>query len=170
MDLFRLRISIPILIFRSDNRALQWRMNPPTALVQAKHLMFVLPRHVQRKSEILEITRFLTEISVCDYFFVSQKLSTVALAALYSSFDIIGNSCVSEADKIYFESEVRRLTGLESVTDDVLACMTRMKHSFQQSGFTLSTFDSPNDKGRPEDGGNSSPVCVADVKSLESEN
>jgi|AntRauTorckE5430_2_1112549.scaffolds.fasta_scaffold04452_4 lipoyl(octanoyl) transferase len=140
-------------------------MNPPIALMQAKHLMFVLPRHVQRKSEILEITRFLTEISVCDYFFVSQNLSTVALAALYSAFDIIGTACITEADKAYFESEVRRLTKLESVTDEVLACMARMKHSFQQSGFTLSTFDSP--KGRSEDSGNASPVCVADVKSLD---
>lgn len=145
-------------------RALQWRMNPPIALVQAKHLMFVLPRHVQRKSEILEITRFLTEITVCDYFFVSKKLSTVALAALYSAFDIIGTSCISEADKNYFKCEVRRLTTLESVTDDVLACVARMKHSFQQSGFTLSTFDSQ--KGRSEDGGNTSPVCVADANAL----
>ena len=141
-------------------------MNPPTALLQAKYLMFILPRHVQRKAEILEITRFLTEISVCDYYFVSQNLSTVALAALYSAFDIIGHTIVTDEDKIYFSQQVRLLTGLDSLTEDIYSCMCRLKHSFHQSGFTLSTFDvQGSDKSRPGHGGNS-PVCVADVKAL----
>jgi len=146
-------------------RALQWRVNPPTPLTQAKHLLFILPKNVHRKGEILEITRFLTEISVCDYFFVPHTLSTVALAALYSAFDIAGESVVSEGTKSYFVNQVQKLTGLDSFTEDVQVCMGRMKHSFHQSGFSLSTFDIQvaDEKKRPDKGG-VSPVCVADVQ------
>ena len=135
-------------------------MNPPIALTQAKHLLFILPKHVQRKSEILEITRFLTEISVCDYFFVPHKFSTVALAALYTAFEIIGESVVSQGTKSYFVNQVHGLTGLDSFTEDVQVCMDRMRNSFHQSGFALSTFDVPP---APADKNRVSPVCVADV-------
>jgi hypothetical protein len=147
-------------------RALQWRVNPPTPLTQAKHLLFILPKNVHRKGEILEITRFLTEISVCDYFFVPYTLSTVALAALYSAFDIAGESVVSEATKSYFVQQVHQLTGLDSLTEDVQVCMGRMKHSFHQSGFSLSTFDIPiADEKKCSDNVRVSPVCVANVDS-----
>lgn len=146
-------------------RALSWHMNPPTPLIQAKHLMFILPKHIDRKAEILEITRFLTEISVCDYFFVPHKASTVALAALYSAFDIVGDGVVSEGTKRHFTHEVHKLTGLNSFAPEIQSCIIRMKRSFHQSGFSLSTFDPipEGSKSRSENGG-ISPVCVADVQ------
>ena len=102
---------------------------------------------------------------MCDYFFVPHTLSTVALAALYSAFDIAGESVVSEGTKSYFVNQVQKLTGLDSFTEDVQVCMGRMKHSFHQSGFSLSTFDIQvaDEKKRPDKGG-VSPVCVADVQ------
>lgn len=101
---------------------------------------------------------------MCDYFFVPQKLSTIALAALHSAFDIVGESVVNQETKSYFVNQVRILTGLDSLTEDVQICMGRMKHSFHQSGFSLSTFDIPpaDDKSRAVNGGGS-PVGVADV-------
>ena len=116
-------------------------MHPPIALVQSKHLMFCLPRHVPRRPDIMEITRFMTEISVCDYFFVSKKESTIALAAILSAFDVIGPTVVREVDRFFFVDTVRRLTGLEPCTPEVYACMDRLKKSFQDSGFSLSIFD-----------------------------
>ena len=116
-------------------------MHPPIALVQSKHLMFCLPRHVPRRPDIMEITRFMTEISVGDYFFVSKKESTIALAAILSAFDVIGPTVVREVDRFFFVDTVRRLTGLEPCTPEVYACMDRLKKSFQDSDFSLSIFD-----------------------------
>lgn len=151
-------------------RALSWRVNPPTPLIQAKHLMFVLPKYIERKAEILEVTRFLTEISVCDYFFVPHKPSTVALSALFCAFEIVGEGIITQNTKLYFMNQVRNLTGLECCTPEIQSCMARMKHSFHQSGFSLSTFDiSPeSSKARPTDGGNS-PVCVAEIQNANQE-
>ena len=129
-----------LIIFASIHRALLWRMNPPIALVQSKHLMFCLPKHVPT-TDIMEITRFMTEISVCDYFFVPKKESTVALAAILSAFDVIGPTVVREEDRVFFVDTVRRLAGLEPYTPEVSACMDRLKASFEHSGFTLSVFD-----------------------------
>lgn len=106
----------------------------------------------------------MTEISVCDYFFVPHKLSTVALAAIYSAFDIVGESVVPQGTKSYFVNQVHILTGLDSLTEDVQVCMGRMKHSFQQSGFSLSTFDIPVAEKARSDNGGASPVCVANVQ------
>ena len=89
----------------------------------------------------MEITRFMTEISVCDYFFVSKKESTIALAAILSAFDVIGPTVVREIDRVKFIDTVRRLTGLEPDTPEVYVSMDRLKKSFQHSGFTLSIFD-----------------------------
>ena len=83
----------------SLNRALSWKVNPPTPIIQAKYLLFILPKNVQRKAEILEITRFLTEISVCDYFFVPHKPSTIAIAALLTAFDTVGTSVMPSDTK-----------------------------------------------------------------------
>ena len=129
--------------------ALAWLVNPPTPLLQAKYLMFILPEHVPRKNEIWEITRFLTEHSVCDYFYVAHKMSTIALAALYSALDIVGfgepevsSSLLPAGTSSSLANTVRLLTGLDPLTEDVYTCMKRMKLSFHQSGFSLSTFDS----------------------------
>ena len=116
-------------------------MHPPIALVQSKHLMFCVPTYVPHRPDIMEITRFMTEISVCDYFFVSKKESTVALAAILSAFDEIGPTVVRDIDREVFVDTVRRLTGLEPYTPEVYACMDRLKKSFQHSGFQLSNID-----------------------------
>lgn len=126
-------------------RALSWRVNPPTPIIQAKYLFFILPKHVKKRAEILEITRFLTEIGVCDYFFVPHKPSTIAIAALLSAFDIVGCDVVSESTKQLFLKRTQELTGLNCYTEEIAGCVGRMKHCFLQSGFTLNTFIVPSE-------------------------
>mmetsp|Transcript_9376 Transcript_9376/g.13960 ORF Transcript_9376/g.13960 Transcript_9376/m.13960 type:complete len:252 (-) Transcript_9376:12-767(-) len=73
-------------------RALSWHVHPPTALTAVKHFMLLLPEdacHMSIFHEIKELSRFLTELSVCDYFFVKQKATTIGLAALLSSIELI---------------------------------------------------------------------------------
>lgn len=145
-------------------RALSWKVNPPTPIVQAKYLLFILPKFVQRKAEILEITRFLTEISVCDYFFVPHKPSTIALAALFTAYDIVGTDVITDDARQYFVNQTYELTGLDCSTKEIEDCIVRMKHSFQQSGFTLSTFAVPlQDKSRSGHGGASPVSTAADI-------
>uniref|UniRef100_A0A7S3VCP7 Cyclin N-terminal domain-containing protein n=1 Tax=Chaetoceros debilis TaxID=122233 RepID=A0A7S3VCP7_9STRA len=143
-------------------RALSWKVNPPTPIIQAKYLLFILPKNVQRKAEILEITRFLTEISVCDYFFVPHKPSTIAIAALLTAFDTVGSSVMPSDTRHFFAKRTYELTGLDCFAKEVQDCVLRMKHSFQQSGFSLGTFavPVPGEKDRSENGG-ASPVSTA---------
>lgn len=110
----------------------------------------------------MEITRFLTEISVCDYFFVPHKPSTIAIAALLTAYDTVGTSVMPNETKHFFVKRTYELTGLDCYTKEVEACVLRMKHSFQQSGFSLGTFAVPpaGDKDRSENGG-ASPVSTA---------
>jgi Cyclin, C-terminal domain len=105
------------------------------------------------RHDILELTRFLTELSVIDYFFVGKKASSVALAALFNSMDEIAE--VSKQAKDDFGSELRRVDGLNPASLEVLDCRERLRLLYAQGGYN-----------RPETSSGTrneavSPVCVS---------
>jgi hypothetical protein len=69
---------------------LDWKVHPPTPQNFARHFQsFLNIDHPQLRLEILDISDFLMELSVCDYFFVTQKASSVALASILNALDIV---------------------------------------------------------------------------------
>jgi len=70
---------------------LSWYMHPPTALTYIRQILVAVSsksNQQQRSGSMegalafFELARFLTELSVCDYFFVTIRPSTVALASI----------------------------------------------------------------------------------------
>ena len=108
-------------------RALGWRLSPPTSLCFAKHILFLLPYSsatLDARHDTLELTRFLCELSVIDYYFVGKRASDVALAALLNSMQIVQQ--VSDSARMEFESELRRVPGLDPSRQEVLDCRARL--------------------------------------------
>jgi hypothetical protein len=71
--------------------ALSWRVNAPTSLQMAHHMLSLLS-HVLDSSQatwkcILDDVRIQTEDAVKDYFFASQLPSTIAMAAISNALD-----------------------------------------------------------------------------------
>lgn len=69
-------------------KALQWRMNPPTALAFVRQYLSLLPEGLLSDSDmasIAELTTFQTELAVSDSWFIGTKPSTTALAALMNA-------------------------------------------------------------------------------------
>lgn len=122
-------------------RTLKWRINPPTPVLQAKILLFILPNHVPYKGMIYEISRFLTELCVIDYFFVPFKSSSIATAAVMCSMDIIGESIIDRSTAYDFVHKLQRLTDIDVYCHDIKVCRDRMMIAFHESGVTLSNFD-----------------------------
>ena len=74
--------------------------------------------------DILELTRFLTELSVIDYYFVGQRQSTVSLAALFNAMEAIPGVSDSAIDDL--SRELSRLPDLNPNQEDVLDSRNRL--------------------------------------------
>jgi lipoyl(octanoyl) transferase len=64
--------------------ALGWAVHPPTAYSFISHLLLLLPQEVptDTKKDLYELSRYLSELTVCDSFFVEKNPSTVAFASI----------------------------------------------------------------------------------------
>lgn len=140
-----------------DFRALSWHVHPPTAFCFGKHLLFLLPGNPSLSSDdrhaILELARFLTELSVIDYFFVPYKPSVVAFAALLNAMDDIPPV---RAFKEEFCSSVSGSSPLNPNSQDVNECCDRLRLLYLQGGYA----GRANGRAEPRSDSNS-PVCVS---------
>eukprot|EP00956_Cyclotella_meneghiniana_P045838 scaffold386881_cov53-Cyclotella_meneghiniana.AAC.1 len=83
-------------------QSLGWLVHPPTAYSFVKMMLLLLPRSMSPKDrhDTNELARFLTEMSVCDYWFVTKKPSNVALASLINALEIQGEHKIPRNYKI----------------------------------------------------------------------
>jgi Cyclin, C-terminal domain len=134
-------------------------MHPPTAYCFCKHILFLLPTSLLAmdvRYEILELARFLTELSVIDYYFVVHRPSDVALAALLIASEAVNGS--SEATSIGLGTELRRIRGgSDPNKPEVLDCRTRLQILYSHGDYSRPDVV-PNDESRDE---TVSPVCVS---------
>jgi hypothetical protein len=68
---------------------LKWRIHPPTSMSFLSHLLLLLPAQVSDacKEEIYAMSRYITELSVCDSSFVEIDPSAVAFSAVLNSLE-----------------------------------------------------------------------------------
>jgi len=85
------------------------------------------------RHDVLELARFLTELSVIDYYFVPHKASNVALAALLYSMNEIP-SVLPEA-RNEFVIELQKVSGLDLHSPNVAACRERLHLLYSQGGY-----------------------------------
>lgn len=133
-------------------------MHPPTAYCFCKHILFLLPQPavpMETRYEILELARFLTELSVIDYYFVVHRSSDVALAALLNSMEAVTGS--SDLATLGFEQELTSIAGgLDPHKKEVLECRDRLHVLYTQGGYSR-----PEIIGRETRDETVSPVCVS---------
>ena len=69
---------------------LGWRVHPPTAAAFLGDFLHLAAGEVGAAAlhEVGELARFLTELAVCDYWFVPKKSGSVALAAVLGAMEI----------------------------------------------------------------------------------
>jgi hypothetical protein len=69
--------------------SLEWKIHPPTSMSFISHLLLLLPPQVDDafKEEIYALSRYITELSVCDSAFVEINPSSVAFAAILNSLE-----------------------------------------------------------------------------------
>jgi hypothetical protein len=124
--------------------------------------LFLLPYTsvtMDARHDVLELSRFLGELSVIDYFFVMHRPSVVALATLLNALDLVPG--VSDAARQDFQRELQHIPGLDlssiEIGNEVEDCRNRLHLLYAQGGYS-----------RPETAGGEeirnetiSPVCVS---------
>ena len=150
----------PCRILPSICRALSWRVHPPTAYCFSKHLLFLMPYKsisLEARHDVLELSRFLTELGVIDYHFVRHKQSVVALASLLFSMQEI--SGVSEEALLHFEAELQKeAADLCLSKNEVLECRERFRQLYREGGYEHPETTASSAATRNEA---ISPVCVS---------
>jgi Cyclin, C-terminal domain len=136
--------------------ALSWKVHPPTAYCFGKHILYLLPYSsvtLDDRHAILELARFLTELSVIDYFFVIHKPSVVAFAAILNAMEDVpgARSAIS-----IFCSEVVKNTPLDPTHPNVAECRTRLRLLYAQGGYASAASERSDMRNESV-----SPVCVS---------
>jgi hypothetical protein len=72
--------------------AVQWRMNPPTALSFIQNFLALIPGVIMSKSDrdtVYELAKYQTELAVHEYSLVAVDASTVAFAAVMNALETV---------------------------------------------------------------------------------
>lgn len=103
--------------------ALDFYLNPPTAISFASHLLLLLPNEINERDrhELYESTRFAVELSVADSFFVGNKPnpSIIAAAAIIISLEgsALSGSTLSMMKEIHYLDVILKQIGITDAED-----------------------------------------------------
>jgi len=118
--------------------ALSWHVHPPTPLTQVRHILLLLPPICNTSSivhDITELSRFLTELSVCDYFFVTHKFSSIAMAAILTAMEAVEESRLLSQYQSEFLKNVREIAKIDVRNPDVEECRLRIREMYYEGGY-----------------------------------
>lgn len=116
-------------------QALEWWISPPTVISALGYFISFIEKDGDAKTrqDVEDLARYLGEVSVCDYFFVTKKRSSIALACLFSSFSIITREQqISVSD---MRLSVSRKAPTLSSSEDVLQCKNRILAIYNQCDY-----------------------------------
>lgn len=106
---------------------LDWLTTPVTANVFVRHFLFFLSTDEMTILNVLEVSVFLTELSVCDSFFISHKASTIALACILLALDdTVTVHGTTQSQFTLFVTRLRDVCNLEIDSPSVSACKVKL--------------------------------------------
>lgn len=102
--------------------AFQWHVHPPTPVCFMRQLLRLLPVETTPVARyiIVEVTRFISEISACLYKFIKYPASSMAFASIIIAMERIDDVTLPLWQRHQFLYNVATITGLESTSWDVL--------------------------------------------------
>ena len=131
-------------------QSLNWHVHPPTPFAFCRDLMRLVSGDVapRARHDVNELARFLTELSVCDYWFATKKPSSIALAAIINAIELQGASRIDPRYKVEFIHRVVDNIGMDIANDDeIIECYERLREMYIAGGYTP-TLEEPEEAAR----------------------
>jgi len=125
--------------------ALKWRVHPPTAYSYVYHLLLMLPPEtsVPVRKDLLELSRYITELTVCDSYFIDNPASNVAMGSILHVMDEIPFTKLSAGLRERFLRTVaQRIPGLHASDPSVLATRLRIAQMLASANTSLAATSS----------------------------
>lgn len=112
--------------------SLRWKLHPPTQYAFISHMLLFLPNeaHPSVRKEIFEMSRYLTELAVCDSWFVDCNKSTVVFASILNVMEDISYVRLSAGIREKFLRELSDKANLSHRAPTVVAARERLKAMF----------------------------------------
>ena len=126
-------------------QSLKWYVHPPTSFAFCRDFMRLVSGDISPRArhDVNELARFMTELSVCDYWFITKKPSSIALAALINAIELQGPRRVDPRYKVEFLHRVVEL-GMDIASDDeIIECYERLREMYIAGGYTPNLEDAP---------------------------
>jgi len=152
---------------------LSWRMNPPTPVCCVRHLLLLLPPTListSTKRYIRQYSEFFTELSVCDYYFVTLRPSCIAVAAVLNAMDQVSERSLSPQARQWFLS-FAAAAGIDvTFQEEVLDCRSRLQMLYENyrtqenagvDAFSVSSDEEDDQSLTRID--TVSPICVSEI-------
>lgn len=120
--------------------ALEWKLHPPTHYSFVYHLLQFLhlepSTNPSLRRDVHELSRYLTELAVCDSYFIGVNNSTVAFAAILNVLDQISFSRISAGIRELFLKEIAQRLGLNHRDPSVETARDRLRAMMNVTGGT----------------------------------
>jgi hypothetical protein len=116
--------------------ALQWKLHPPTPYSFVEHILFFLPQEVNGsiRAGLNEVSKYLTELAVCDAYFVDRSnSSTIAFAAILNVMEDMNYSKFSGGLREAFLRNLTYHLHLNHRSDDIVNARRRLRKMFTAS-------------------------------------
>ena len=116
--------------------ALRWKLHPPTPYTFVEHILFFLPQEVNGtiRAGLNEVSKYLTELAVCDAFFVDRSnSSTIAFAAILNVMEDMNYSKFSGGLRETFLRNLTYHLHLNHRSDDIVNARRRLRKMFTAS-------------------------------------
>lgn len=126
--------------------ALHWKLHPPTPYTFVEHILYFLPQEVNGtiRAGLNEVSKYLTELAVCDAYFVDRaNSSTIAFAAILNVMEDMNYSKFSGGLREHFLRNLTYHLGLNHRTDDVIGARRRLRKMFTASSTVNGTTMTP---------------------------
>lgn len=118
-------------------QTLGWHVHPPTSYSFVREMMPLLPLGMSPRDrhDTNELARFLTELSVCDYWFVTKKPSSVGLASLINALELQGNK-IPRNTKILLLQQLGSCGSDIIYDEEVILCYERLRDMYVAGGYS----------------------------------
>mmetsp|Transcript_34961 Transcript_34961/g.84608 ORF Transcript_34961/g.84608 Transcript_34961/m.84608 type:complete len:386 (+) Transcript_34961:196-1353(+) len=116
-------------------KVFNWHVHPPTAVCFMRQLLRLLPPETSPVARyiIVEVTRFISEVSACLYKFLKYKPSALSLAAIMIAMERIDETTLPYWQRQQFMYNVTTTTGMDGTSLDVLLAVDDLRTSLDNN-------------------------------------
>jgi hypothetical protein len=116
-------------------REFKWLVHPPTPVCFMRQFLRLIPAETTpiARYTIVEVTRFISEISACLYKFIRYPASTMALSAILIAMDRIDESTLPHSHRELFLKRLEGATSLESTSSEVCQAVADLSVSLDNN-------------------------------------